>query len=117
GMGGRFMAAEAAVTTAMASYVTIRLLSAPFALANYAILGYVLGRGEAGLGLALQLVLNILNIVLSIVLGLWMGWGVAGVAWATVFAVGAAVLLGMAILGARFRGSPPLAKGALRNVE
>ena len=61
----------------------IRLLAAPFALINYAVLGYVLGRGEGTLALLLQLVLNGINIVLSIVLGLHLGWGVAGVAWGT----------------------------------
>lgn len=115
--GARFMAAEQAVTEAMATYVTIRLISAPFALANYAILGYVLGRGEAGLGLGLQLVINVANIALSILLGLWMGWGVAGVAWATVFAEAAAVLIGLAVLRPRFRRLAPLPRGALRNVE
>ena len=115
--GGHFMAAEPAVTQAMAAYVTIRLISAPFALANYAILGYVLGRGEAGLGLFLQLVINVTNIALSVALGLWMGWGVAGVAWATVVAEGAAVVIGMAILVPRFRRLPPLAPSVLRNME
>lgn len=115
--GAWFMAAEAAVTGAMATYVSIRLLSAPFALVNYAILGYVLGRGEARLGLGLQLLLNTVNISLSIVLGLWMGWGVAGVAWATVVAEAIAALAGMAVLLPRFRTMPALPRGALGNVE
>ena len=51
---------------------------------NYAVLGYVLGRGEGRLGLLLQIVLNGANIALAIFLGLHLGWGVAGVAWATV---------------------------------
>src|SRR5262245_12503661 len=57
-IGGWFMAAEPRVLDAMDAYVRIRLLGAPFALANYAILGYVLGRGEGRLGLVLQLILN-----------------------------------------------------------
>ncbi|TYR29380.1 MATE family efflux transporter [Mesorhizobium microcysteis] len=114
--GARFMAAEPAVTEAMATYVSIRLVSAPFALTNYAILGYVLGRGEAGLGLGLQLALNVVNMALSVALGLWMGWGVAGVAWATVAAEAFAALVGMSILVLRFRRLPPLAQGTLRNV-
>lgn len=114
--GARFMAAEPAVTEAMATYVSVRLISAPFALTNYAILGYVLGRGEAGLGLGLQLALNVVNMSLSVALGLWMGWGVAGVAWATVAAEAFAALVGMSILVLRFRKLPPLAQGTLRNV-
>ena len=82
--GQKFMGAEPRVSEAMAVYIRIRLLAAPFSLINYAILGYVLGRGEGGLGLVLQLVLNGINIVLCFLLGLKLGWGVAGVAWATV---------------------------------
>jgi multidrug resistance protein, MATE family len=116
--GGRwFIAGEPAVQDAMALYIAIRILSAPFALANYAILGYVLGRGEAGLGLILQFVLNLTNIALSILLGLVMGWGLVGVAWGTVIGEALAAVVGLAILAARFRRLPPLAKGALRNVE
>ncbi|CAG1006495.1 partial DNA damage-inducible protein F, partial [Rhizobiaceae bacterium] len=76
-----FLDAEPRVNEAMATYIGIRILAAPFALANYAILGYVLGRGEAGLGLALQVVLNGTNVALSILFGLEFGWQIAGVAW------------------------------------
>lgn len=48
--GQWFMGAEPRVSAAMSVYIGIRLLAAPFSLVNYAILGYVLGRGEGGLG-------------------------------------------------------------------
>ncbi|MEO3386324.1 MATE family efflux transporter [Mesorhizobium sp. CAU 1741] len=115
--GARFIAAEPSVTQAMATYVSVRLLSSPFALANYAVLGYVLGRGEARLGLGLQLLLNLVNIGLSVWLGLWMGWGIAGVAWATVGAEAMAATIGVSVLVLRFRRLPPLPEGALRNIE
>lgn len=110
--GGQwFMGAEARVNEAMDTYIRIRLLAAPFSLVNYAILGYVLGRGEGRLGLMLQVVLNGLNITLCIVLGLELGWGVAGVAWATVCGEFVAMLVGLAILLKRFRKAPlPLAR-------
>lgn len=104
--GAWFIGGEQAVTQAMGSYVTIRLVSAPLALANYAILGYLLGRGEAGLSLALQLLLNGVNIAMSIWLGLMLEWGVAGVAWGTVLGETIAFLAGMAILIRRFAGQP-----------
>ncbi len=65
--------------------------SGPAALANYAILGFVLGRGQGRIGLLLQTLINGVNIILAILLGLWLGWGVAGVAWGTLIgeAVGA----------------------------
>lgn len=112
--GGKwFMGAGPDVNDAMATYVRIRLLSAPFSLINYAILGYVLGRGEGGLGLLLQLVLNGINMVLSVVLGLHLGWGVAGVAWGTFGGELAATLLGLAILLRRFSRAPALDRARL----
>ena len=103
--GAWFMAAEPRVLDAMDVYVRIRLLGAPFALANYVILGYVLGRGEGRLGLLLQLVLNGANIALAIVLGLELGWGVAGVAWGAVGGELIGLLVGLAVLALRFRNS------------
>ena len=111
--GQKFMGAEPRVSEAMAVYIRIRLLAAPFSLINYAILGYVLGRGEGGLGLVLQLVLNGINIALCFLLGLKLGWGVAGVAWATVTGEFLAMLLGLAIVVRRFRTTPPLPRHRL----
>lgn len=113
-VGGQwFMGADPRVSGAMAVYIRIRLLAAPFSLINYAILGYVLGRGEGGLGLMLQLVLNSINMALCLLLGLKLGWGVAGVAWATVAGEFLAMLLGLAIVVRRFRAAPPLPRHRL----
>ena len=106
--GEWFMGAEPKVTEAMDVYIRIRLLSAPASLANYAILGYFLGRGEANLGLLLQLLLNGVNIALSIWLGLHLGWGVAGVAWGTVCGEVVAAMVGLAIVLHRFRAMPKM---------
>jgi len=105
-----FMNAESRVNQALDLYVRIRLLGAPFALSNYVILGYVLGRGEGRLGLALQLVLNGVNIVLSLFLGLHLGLGVSGVAWGTVAGEAVATALGLAIALRRFRALPGLTR-------
>ena len=85
------------VAAATRVYFDIRILSAPFALANYAILGWVLGQGRAGIGLALQILLNGTNIVLSILLGLGLGWGMAGVAIGTVIGEVTATAAGLLI--------------------
>lgn len=111
--GQWFMGADPRVNGAMDVYIRTRMLGAPLSLLNYAILGYVLGRGEGGLGLLLQLVLNGVNIGLSILLGLELGWGVAGVAWGTVGGEFCAALLGMAILARRFRNMPHVGKARL----
>ncbi|MER8778445.1 MULTISPECIES: MATE family efflux transporter [unclassified Mesorhizobium] len=106
--GQWFIGAEPRVGAAMDVYIRIRMLAAPFSLINYAILGYVLGRGEGGLGLMLQLILNGINIALCFLLGLELGWGVAGVAWATLTGEFVAMLLGLAIVGRRFWAAPRL---------
>ncbi len=100
--GGWFIGAEQRVLEAMDVYVRVRLLGAPFSLANYAVLGYVLGRGEGKLGLLLQLALNGANIALAIFLGLHMGWGVAGVAWGAVLGEAIGLAIGAAVLARRF---------------
>ncbi|WP_075995520.1 MATE family efflux transporter [Salaquimonas pukyongi] len=92
-----FMAPGEAVADATSRYFTIRMLGAPFALANYALLGWLIGLGRAGLGLLLQIVLNGTNIVLSIVLGLSLEYGLEGVAWATVVAEALAFAVGSVI--------------------
>ncbi len=107
-VGEWFMNAEPALTSAMDVYVRVRLLSAPAVLINYAILGYFLGRGEAAVGLCLQLLLNGMNIALCIFLGLYLGWGVAGVAWATVCGEVAAMIAGMVVLLGRFSAMPKI---------
>ncbi len=110
--GTAFLGAEPAVNAALETYVLIRFIGAPFALANYVMLGYVLGRGEAAFGLFLQVVLNGTNIILSLYLGLHLGWRIEGVAWAAVAGEAVALVFGMALLVARFRkaGFPPLAR-------
>src|SRR5690554_3743766 len=99
---------EPRVATAMNTYIAIRMLAAPLSLTNYAVLGYVLGRGEGGLGLLLQLVLNGANIVLSIYLGLVLGWGLEGVAWGTVGGELAGAVFGLTLVFSRFRRLPPV---------
>jgi MATE family multidrug resistance protein len=96
-LGLYFMAPEAGVAAATQSYFTIRMLSTPLALANYAMLGWLIGLGRTGSALGLQTLLNGLNIVLSVLFGLTLGYGIAGVAWATVASELVAALAGLAI--------------------
>ncbi|MGI9365972.1 MAG: MATE family efflux transporter [Rhizobiaceae bacterium] len=94
-----------AVEDATRIYFLIRVLAAPLTLANYSILGWMLGLGQARLGLILQFVLNGSNIILSIYLGLHLEWGIEGVAWATVIAEGIAACLGLTIAWLRLSGA------------
>ncbi|QFU15543.1 MATE family efflux transporter [Microvirga thermotolerans] len=89
--------ASEAVKGALATYFYIRIWAAPFTLANYVILGSTLGRGRTDLGLFLQVAINVANILLTSVLVLAFGWGVAGAAIGTaaaeVFGVGLGILV------------------------
>ncbi|MDH3670985.1 MAG: MATE family efflux transporter [Gammaproteobacteria bacterium] len=66
------------------SYYVVRVWSAPATLANYAILGCLIGIHNTRAALALQLVLNITNVFLDLLFVLGLGWGVQGVALASV---------------------------------
>ncbi|WOC15570.1 MATE family efflux transporter [Pseudochrobactrum sp. MP213Fo] len=94
---------------ALNTYVSIRMLSAPMALVNFSVLGLLLGRGKGLFGLALQFLLNGINIILALILGLGLGWDVSGVAWATVTGETVAAIMGVTVL--IWRG------GALRNLD
>ena len=103
---------DAGVAATMRTYVFVRLFSAPFALLNYAVLGTVLGCGRGSLGLMLQLVINGVNIALSILFGLVLGGGVAGVALGAEAgeAAGAAVGLAVVLRGFAPAGRPSRAR-------
>jgi MATE family multidrug resistance protein len=87
-----------AVQAATRIYWNTRVLCAPLMLANYVILGWLIGLGRAGYGLFLQLVLNSVNIVLAVVLVHVYGFGVAGAAWAGFAAETAAALAGFVVV-------------------
>ncbi|HLP68667.1 MAG TPA: MATE family efflux transporter [Rhizobium sp.] len=101
-VGLRMMGPEGTTAVATATYFSIRILAGPLTLTNFTILGFVLGLGRGTTGLLLQTILNGTNIVLSIYLGLVLGWGVAGVAWGTLIGEGMAVAVGLALIIPRF---------------
>ncbi len=78
-------------------YFNVRIWSGPATLANYALLGWFIGLGRTHIGLVLQLILNLTNMVLDAVFVLGFGWGVPGVALGTVFAEYIAAAVGIAI--------------------
>ncbi len=84
-----------------AAYVAIRIWGAPAALMNYVILGWCLGMQDARTPLYLQLFINSVNIVLDLVFVVGFGWGVEGVAAATLIAECAGALLGALIIWRR----------------
>ena len=100
--GPAMMGATGDVQTAAATYIGIRILSAPITLSNFTLLGFVLGRGLGSVGLALQILLNGINIAMSILLGITFGYGIAGVAWGTVLGETVAMLAGFGFVFWRY---------------
>jgi len=87
-----------AVEAATATYYHIRIWSAPAALVNFTVLGWLLGMQRTGISLCLQLLLNGTNILLDLLFVLGLGWGIAGVAAATVIAESLAAAAGLALV-------------------
>jgi len=79
-------------------YFSIRIWGAPAALANFAFLGWFIGIHNTRAALVLQIVMNGVNIVLDLWFVLGLGWGVEGVAIATLIAEVGAVVLGAALV-------------------
>jgi MATE family multidrug resistance protein len=93
-------------------YSSTRIWSAPATLGNYVVLGYLLGRQRMKLGLLLQIVINVVNMVLALSFVFGLGWGVAGIGAATAGADWAGLVLGAVLLWRlRQRGLPPVRWG------
>ena len=91
------MGGSEGVTRAAKTYFTIRIWSAPLALANYVVLGWLIGQARAKLALTTQIAINVINMAATVVLVLVLDAGIAGAAIAAVIAEAAGVLLGILI--------------------
>jgi len=87
--------ASAEVEDLTRAYLQIRIWGAPAIIATYALSGWLIALERTRAVLALQLLMNGLNIVLDVVFVLWLDWGVGGVALATVMAEVAGVTFGL----------------------
>lgn len=77
------------------SYIGIRIWSAPFAIAIYGLTGWLIAQERTRGVLVLQLWMNGLNVLLDLWFVLSLGWGVEGVAFATVLAEVSGAALGL----------------------
>src|SRR4029434_10203216 len=57
------MGGSEGVTRAAKTYFVIRVWSAPLALANYVVLGWLIGQARATLALSVQIAINVINMV------------------------------------------------------
>ncbi|MEM9301241.1 MAG: MATE family efflux transporter [Pseudomonadota bacterium] len=87
--------ATAAVEEGARTYFLIRVWGAPFTLATHALVGWFLGVQNARAPMAMLLIANGVNVVLDLVFVMGLGWGVAGVAWASVIGEALAVIVGL----------------------
>jgi multidrug resistance protein, MATE family len=111
------MGGSEGVTRAAKTYFIIRIWSAPIALANYVVLGWLIGQARATLALSVQLAINIINMVATVILVLALDLGIAGAAIAAVIAEAAGLAIGGAIAQRLTRGHPPLARAHLFDRE
>jgi MATE family multidrug resistance protein len=101
------------VTRAARIYFAIRIWSAPLALANYVVLGWLIGQARATLALGVQIAINLINMAATILLVLVLDAGIGGAALAAVIAEAGGLSLGILIAWRLTQASPPLERAAL----
>ncbi|THD67074.1 MAG: MATE family efflux transporter [Bradyrhizobium sp.] len=101
------------VTRAAKTYFVIRIWSAPLALANYVVLGWLIGQARARLALAVQVAINVINMAVTVLLVLVLDKGIAGAAIAAVIAEAAGLVLGLVIARTLGSGQAAIPRAAL----
>ncbi|MBL3551847.1 MATE family efflux transporter [Rhodovulum sulfidophilum] len=95
--------ASAEVEGLASQYMAVRIWSAPATIALYGLTGWLIGQERTRAVLAIQLWMNGLNVALDLVFVLALGWGVPGVAAATVLAEWSGLILALWLCRAAFR--------------
>lgn len=93
-----FLGGSQEVQAAARTYFDWRIWATPAGLVNFALLGWFIGLGRTGMAFWLQFGLNILNIVFALLFTLYLGFGVAGVGAAALFAEWGAAIAGLVIV-------------------
>lgn len=89
------MGGSEGVTSAAQTYFAVRIWSAPLVLANYVVLGWLVGQARATLALTIQISINVINMAATVLLVLVLDVGIAGAAFAAVIAEAAGLVLGV----------------------
>lgn len=106
------MGGSEGVTRAAKTYFTIRIWSAPLALGNYVVLGWLIGQARAKLALGTQISINLINMAATMLLVLVFDFGIAGAAIAAVIAEAAGLLLGV-VIARRLQGQLAVPRATL----
>jgi MATE family multidrug resistance protein len=96
--GTRLLTEDAGVLAQANLYCVARVWCAPFSLANYAVLGYLLGMQRVRAALALQIIINVANVLAAVVLVYALSMGIAGIGAATALADAVGFVSGIGIL-------------------
>jgi len=107
------MGGSASATAAAKTYFAIRIWSAPLALGNYVVLGWLIGQARAALALSVQVAINLVNMGVTVLLVLVLGAGIAGAAIAAVTAEAAGLLFGVLIARRLLRGRLTVSRATL----
>jgi MATE family multidrug resistance protein len=107
------MGGSEGVTRAARTYITIRIWSAPLALANYVVLGWLIGQARAGLALCVQVAINLTNMAATMLLVMALHAGIGGAAIAAVMAEATGLLLGILIARRLTKGHLAVERTAL----
>jgi multidrug resistance protein, MATE family len=107
------MGGSESVTRAAKTYITVRIWSAPLALANYVVLGWLIGQARAKLALTVQIAINVINMAATVLLVLVLDAGIAGAATAAVIAEATGLVLGLLIARRLGAGQAAIPRTAL----
>lgn len=103
GIAFRLSPASAEVEALARDYLSIRIWGAPATIAMYALTGWLIAVERTRSILAVQMLINLVNIGLDLWFVMGLGWGVPGVAWATLAAEWSGAMLALWLARAAIR--------------
>ncbi|GGP26171.1 MATE family efflux transporter [Silvimonas amylolytica] len=114
----QLLGGTSAVQTDAITYAHARIWSAPLVLANFVVLGYLLGVQRVRQALALQLWVNLVNVLAVFLFVRHLQWGVAGIGYATACADLAGFGAGLMVIRRLLpRGLPRVRRADLMRAE
>lgn len=99
-----FFPASDQVESLAADYYGIRVWGAPALLCHFVVMGMLFGLQRMGTALVVSVLLNVCNVILDLTFVIGFGWGVEGVAAATLISEWLAAAVGVTLLVRLLRG-------------